>query len=101
MALTPGMKLSTIMDAGEWRSSAVFKYVRPEDADVQSFLAQAIDAGDGGPRQARWPPARSPPLDRAPASGLGSPLMRGYHRQGLAERQAGLPSRGPKGTTAL
>ena len=49
MALTPGMKLSTIMEAGEWRSSAVFKYVRPEDADMQSFLAQALDASDAEP----------------------------------------------------
>ena len=49
MALTPGMRLSTLMEAGEWRSSAVFKYVRPEDADMQCFIAQALDASDGEP----------------------------------------------------
>ena len=38
--------MSDIMRLGEWKSAAVFRYIRPADADPETAIQQAIDASD-------------------------------------------------------
>ena len=46
LALTPGVSLATILSKGEWKSSAVLAYVRPEDMHVPTFMAQTLEQSD-------------------------------------------------------
>ena len=34
------------MEAGQWSSAAVLKYVRPKDVDPQALMEMVLDASD-------------------------------------------------------
>ena len=46
LSRTPGVSLADIMRLGEWKSDAVFSYIRPADADPETAIQQALDASD-------------------------------------------------------
>ena len=46
LAATPGVSITDIMEAGEWTSAAVLKYITPKDVDPVALVAQVLDASD-------------------------------------------------------
>ena len=64
LARTPGVALSDVIKRGEWRSEAVFQYLRPEDACTETAVAQALDASDAEYIRAAWAGERAPAATR-------------------------------------
>ena len=46
LATTPGVSIAEVMAKGEWSSTAVLAYLRPEDVHTASFVAHALEASD-------------------------------------------------------
>ena len=46
LASVPGVSIKDIMEAGQWSSAAVLKYVRPKDVDPQALMDMVLDASD-------------------------------------------------------
>ena len=46
LASIPSVSIKDIMEAGEWTSAAVLKYVRPKDVDPAALVEMVLNASD-------------------------------------------------------
>ena len=46
LARTPGITLVQIMEAGDWKSKAVFSYIKEKEVDPEAVIAAALEESD-------------------------------------------------------